>query len=362
MLDVKKIEGFRSCDAFLLIGVAMAVLSGCALDNRGEPALAGAGGVGVVAFKSSVYTVTGARCVTCHALGGQYPNIGAEDVVKAYAGARNYANFSNVESSVLVRKTMDGHCGGACSSDGSEMAALVQKWWDDGESRLAQLADGTILPAQDIPGDLSQSDFTVMQWSLDDVLPAGGVFELSVKRDLSGEGLIFAMPRIVSSRSVYVRNLEIGLDGALAGPGTYATIDRVVNGGSEAVLSSSSGILLASGPAHQLTPIFLELRESGSVSCRSLSTFIAKAKPQLSARCFSCHQGSNFDATSRFDMRGTDAQLCDASVMRVDGDANNSPLIKYPLDGINGHPLRPNGFNQTRALDILDWINEEVDE
>ncbi|MCB0417531.1 MAG: hypothetical protein KDD39_07775 [Bdellovibrionales bacterium] len=342
------------------LALTLVLLGGCALDNRGEPALAGASGIGVLAFRGSVYTVTGTRCVTCHSLGGQYPNIAAEDVTKAYAGARTYTNFSNVDASVLVRKTMDGHCGGACSSDGSEMAALVQKWWEDGESRLAQLADGIVLPAQDIPTDLSQSDFTVMQWSLDDVLPGGGVFELSLKRDLSGEGLIFSMPRIVSSRSVHVKSLEIGLDGALAGPGTYSTLDRTVNAGTEAVLSSSSGILLASGSDHQITPIFTELNESSSVSCTQLSKFVASAKPQLSNSCFGCHRGNNFDATSRFDMRGTDAELCDASLMRLDWDANNSPLIQYPLNGINGHPLRPSGFNQTRASAILEWVNDEL--
>lgn len=81
------------------------------------------------AFQSSVYKITGATCVRCHG-DIQKPLHGSPDITVAYEAAKTRVNFANAAGSIIVLKTMDGHCGlpEICKTDGSAMLAAVKAW------------------------------------------------------------------------------------------------------------------------------------------------------------------------------------------------------------------------------------------
>ncbi len=79
------------------------------------------------AFRTTVYPITRSKCVSCHASAPNPPHASA-DLAVAYAVAKSKVSLSNIPSSRLVVKTMDGHCGSACSTNGAEMIAAITAW------------------------------------------------------------------------------------------------------------------------------------------------------------------------------------------------------------------------------------------
>jgi hypothetical protein len=86
----------------------------------------------VTAFENSVYQVSRARCVSCHA--SQNPVHASSDVQQAHDIVVNQfkVNFSNVANSRLVAKLRDEahNCWSDCSENAMEMQLAIQEWAD----------------------------------------------------------------------------------------------------------------------------------------------------------------------------------------------------------------------------------------
>jgi len=115
-------NGYRSASLLVLL---FAGLQGCA-SSPAEPAHTVNSDRGIQAYQSYVYPYLRTNCASCHAT--RSPQVASEDVSQAYQASKANVNFTALESSKLVAKARDGHCGARCSGDVSELLSGVQKW------------------------------------------------------------------------------------------------------------------------------------------------------------------------------------------------------------------------------------------
>lgn len=123
------------------IGIALALAGqSCNFSKKDGAVFAisqlNSGGPSVTAFASTVYPLVRANCVSCHGA-SQSPMFAHANVSTAFNYAINIVSFANPELSTMVRKIRDGHCGIACSTDGSQLIALIDQW------RIASAAGGS---------------------------------------------------------------------------------------------------------------------------------------------------------------------------------------------------------------------------
>lgn len=84
------------------------------------------GAQGRASFESNVYPYLIKNCAPCHKQ--VPPKIASNDVDISYQAATPLINWNQIESSILIRKAKDRHCGSACETDGNELIRLIQKW------------------------------------------------------------------------------------------------------------------------------------------------------------------------------------------------------------------------------------------
>jgi hypothetical protein len=89
--------------------------------------------VSVKSFEKTVYPITRANCISCHA--SQEPLHASDDVLEAHNAVISQfkVNFANIASSRLVAKVRDENhnCWGDCAANGAEMQAAIEQWNDD---------------------------------------------------------------------------------------------------------------------------------------------------------------------------------------------------------------------------------------
>jgi hypothetical protein len=73
-----------------------------------------------------VYPLLRSRCAACHVT--QPPQIASGDVNRAYDACRTHVDFAAVQSSSLLAKAKDGHCGPACRDEGGEILSALKSW------------------------------------------------------------------------------------------------------------------------------------------------------------------------------------------------------------------------------------------
>ena len=116
----------------LLVLLAFAA-TGCGLGKKStaiaEQSLTSSAGTGpsITAFSTTLYPYVRANCVSCHG-STQSPKFAAADVHSAYDAAITVVSFDHPELSTIVRKSADGHCGSACTTDGSAVKKLILDW------------------------------------------------------------------------------------------------------------------------------------------------------------------------------------------------------------------------------------------
>ncbi len=137
---------FKGLTLFLL-ATLMVVYNNCGSPFSAPTALyfksniyGGAAEISYNAFANTVYPLTRANCVSCHAT--QQPAHASPDLKKAHDDViSNFkVNFSNIPASRMVKKLRDENhnCWGDCEDNASEMEAAISDWND------AIKASGTI--------------------------------------------------------------------------------------------------------------------------------------------------------------------------------------------------------------------------
>jgi hypothetical protein len=121
----------RVAPALLLFfwAASTVLLAGCPFEkDPGAPlAVKGGGAQGEFGYSQTVYPYVRTNCVQCHG-GSQTPVFASSNLDTAYGLAFGLVNFTVIPASKFVSKIKDGHCGGACTTDGTAMTALITQW------------------------------------------------------------------------------------------------------------------------------------------------------------------------------------------------------------------------------------------
>ncbi len=198
-------------------------------------AAAGSPGNGYKSFVINFYPLARSRCASCHG-GAISPPIASGDSASAYAASKSFVDFGAVAQSVLVAKSMNGHCGSAmCISDGGEFTSAIQRWWDQGEKSLSA---GTAILSAERLGTLSRSPTKVLGIRLGRLFP-----KLDISTLTSGHGLSAQLGQAdFVDRSASVRSVSALAQSALrAAVSDYCSLSDP----SENQVFSTNGILLA---------------------------------------------------------------------------------------------------------------------
>jgi hypothetical protein len=318
-------------------------------------------------------------CVRCHK--GANPSappwlVGKDSQI--YSNAKNYVNFADLESSRLVIRAGNGHCGGDCNEAmRGRMRTYLQNWWDGGESTCDQSFRLRTQPVR-VPADLPSDRFITLSWDLKtvDVSLRGVSMNVEIRKFTDAAGpvpgsYIIRRPRFIASQAipVAVGRVRVLNNGTFQeATNQFERINAVVSPDVETdqamsypVLSAEQTIVVEQHPGtDELTLAFDKLaRMPERRECKVMDQFRAKVMPTVQARsCLGCHTSfgaaASQTAISRFDMGGTDQELCAKFLARTWTDPNVlPPLIQYPLYGRFEHPRVLVG-----AKDVLpDWTD-----
>lgn len=311
---------------------------------------------GLAAFQNSFYAFARKNCVECHGA-NQNPKFAQADVNEAYRIAKPYADFEDFAQSVFVYRTMNGHCGLTCESDGTEMIGLIQQWWDGEKDPTApppvisKLTEPVALPSPLPEGE----EFAVMQWNLSSLGPElkDAIFEAEIQL-YNATAYRMRKPRLRTSQSpIAVENIGVGINGHFnPSANVYSTVRQRIAAKSAPVLSSAN-MLIPITPGNKISIRFKKLTPLWSVECDRSGLFQDTVFSILEARCANCHSGANTKGYSGYPMTNP-FSTCRETMQRMDADYFTlSPLISYPVQKSNGHPLKP--LSATELAVIKNW-------
>ncbi len=356
--------------------------------------LSGSGSVApgspLAAFRSTVYPLATARCVSCHIATVQ-PFFASADISAAYDSliSGGKVNLQDPASSrLVVRLSVDHHnCWSDCAANASEMQAAIAKWRDILTPPPADNGPGTppppttpvptpvptvaryntvnmLIPAGLSIGGDAAANFVKMTWPLDSpndtINPeiAGATFSLEIQA-FDNFSYRIRNPRITTPRTaVYVYDIRLAINGLVrANDATYSLLDQ-------SVPINTTGTILAPAPMIMLTDkgkgldqlaISFAKIQASNPACKNLAGFTSMVKSVMTTSCVRCHSTGNvFDMTS-----GTDASICLRTLGRVDlSIPMNSSLIVKSYTGTN-HPGGGNLISQTTMNSWITWITSE---
>jgi len=319
---------------------------------------------GLFAFEKSVYAYAQANCKGCHGE-KQQPRFAQPNVEEAYRLARLYVDFANIPNSTFVIRTMNGHCGTNCQTDGSAMRAAIGEWWENGEKDNGTPTPNTGLTTPPVAlTELSLGGaFEPFQWDLTGMGEGvrGAKFRVEVQR-FDATSYRLRKPRlIVGDANLLVDGIHFSLNG-VSDPtaNMFAGVRVEVSTGAAPPVLSAKNLVLAGakGAGDQLAVTFNALKAMGPVTCRNEALFSETVYPVLASKCFRCHTRPGGNATARFPMDGEDAEVCLGARMRgYLGEASESAVIQYPLVQANNHPSRAIGPEEASIIEA--WLKTE---
>jgi hypothetical protein len=323
---------------------------------------------GMKAFAATAHPFFVKNCGECHGA-RQAPLFALNNVEKTYPVARRLANFLVPGDSRVVERSMNGHCGmTTCMGDGKELTALITEWAKS-ESDMPSTRIRTqevLIPA------LQAGQSTKLVFDLESVQPSqvglqGSKLELDVSA-YSDDSLLFRRPRIRSGvLSVYIRDVELELNGMRLASVRFKTIDQTVAQGADAPVLSSEKILIARpADGSKLRVSFGTLFGTQNlVACKNQVQFQNKVLPIMQLRnCYYCHGGGERQlpgispAVDMWDMRKT-TDLCRGALQRSNfSQPMRSPLIWFAVGNEETHP-KSIPFLDEIAPDWTNWIESE---
>ena len=357
--------------------VALAVSAGCVGSIEDDAELTAEQRAARAAFDGQVMPLLDSNCRVCHAI---EPNVDFmkpdPDIYTRMVMWPALVNTNEPTQSKLLTK--GAHTGPAFTP---EQSSTVLEWIN-----LEKVAAG---------GELATVE-------LDPFQPIAGVNTIDLGPiGLTGSTLTFRLEQL--SVGIYLSEIMItaGPDGAhvvhplfvtwVDGAATpdpidrFSTIDLAVGAGLSGMIGGGTAVFVDVPPTAMLSVHFREVEASGEGGaggggggggggeggCAALAEFTASAQPVLSARCVSCHAGSNAMATQATDMTKVNdtspegqAAACGQILSRVNlADPPQSAIFIAPdPDSGAGHPFKFGGdagaFGDFRdALTV--WINQE---
>lgn len=234
----------------------------------------------LAAFTQTVYPITRARCINCHG-GSQQPLHASSNTTTAHNSIVNSfkVNFSNVPSSRMVQKLIEGHnCWGNCTANAMEMQLAVQDWKDllattnttggtsgggGGQAyNLTTASSGTIQAERTAVGS---ADIVTLRYNLQPLGITNAQLEVTLQ-DYDTYSYLVTNVKIVSlTYNVRVKGLYLITNGVFNPQNANLTqVDEVVPAGAGGqVLSPGSMIILKDlGPAQDRISFGFETIES----------------------------------------------------------------------------------------------------
>ena len=308
------------------------------------------------------------------------PVFASGDPQKSYEFLSRYVRFNKIEESILVVRAGNGHCGLAICKDSSDMMAQVEKWWKDGENSCQR--NGKFFSEElPVPPTLpsAESGFGTLSF---DLAPNGPQFK-GVKLLIDAQDYVkasdkskgayrFKSPRLVGGTSpIYLSDVKILLNGNYDfGYNPYQAIERTVYfqpdststmGSISPVLSGQTSIVVKDGvpnPKLQISFSALEVT-TGSAACYRGDVFKSEVMGAISTlNCATCHQSmANATGARAFDCSAGVEDLCKTATGLVDMKFKRaSPLLVFPVKGLEGHPgLKPDEL-ETYSTAITKWL------
>lgn len=338
---------------------------------------------GLQAFKNTVYAKVIRDCAGCHdGTRGNAPPFASADPATSYAQLINYANFVNVDHSLIVQRAGNNHCGiSLCqAASGTEMSGLVSSWWSTGQSQCQYM--GTYTTAQQaLPSNLPgmNDGFTTMTFDLGSIKPElkGISFQIGVQDYLDASpqthgAIRFRSPRFVGGgQSLYVKNIKVMLNGAFtASYNIYTTVDRTVSffkindavKTATPIVSGESLLILKDGKSNPMITVSFEDIHvtTDQPSCANVSGYTSQVKPVLTTlQCMSCHQaGGGSIAEKTLDFTADDTRQCETVSALLDPHYFMlSAMMKFPSIGLIKHPALTDDQRLQYAKALQTWLS-----
>jgi hypothetical protein len=349
------------------------------------------------AFETTAYEPLTRSCTTCHAT-LRSPLLASATLRRAYQQALTVVSFERPERSRIVQKMNDGHCGPACEARGSEMISAIESWKaahsaaTDSEcgsgtppapaetAKEQVINERTIFSvAVPLPANLPLGPDAYVDIAVP--LPNGleGLLYLQVQRytvrdGIDGGSYRFRMPRlyIASGNSpLYLKDLGLSINyGTKSVFVTYHSLDTSVGpSGSPGTSPLLSPLITDPIPQEKesgdaLVLSFGVLRTTEAVNCKNVTGFRdlvynPASGIALTRNCQSCHTAGHVRAANYTMAAGeTLADVCRRVLPRITRlTPEQSPLIRNPATGANGHPYTVTGdFSK-----FVEWIESERD-
>lgn len=171
------------------------------------------------AFAKTLHPVLRAKCIACHDVGGIGPEHSAADIAVAYPIARMPVNFMDIGSSLFVKKVAQKHwLNYDDTAQGmlvSELAPLIQAWWDEGEAECEvsyAYKSGNLALPSDLP-TRSDGKYTTLEWNLGDCALSVDVQEFAPVTETNLGAYRVKAPRITCTKAHHIEGLRFFVNG-----------------------------------------------------------------------------------------------------------------------------------------------------
>ncbi len=310
---------------------------------------------GFKAFEGSLHPLLRNNCIGCH---DSTPNPQAVAAPHSAANSHTsyyyqitYIDWSKMEDSKIMDKVRTAHWkkypgGDNVKTSEDDVRKALTMWWEGGQKDCPSLGKFISKPAS-LAGDLSNwKRVSVNLPNETDVLKDG---HFSVETKIENGRYYFRKPFIDGVKlPVRVKRIYTVLNGR----GYDTPFDQIKGiveqeaSGTTGVLSShTTSIPVENAATDALSFGFDDLKGVPKFECVNMEEFKKSVKTEIQRRnCTNCHGGEGkagtANAKNRLNMDANESELCRAMLTRGNGQYTvESPLIAYPLSGVNGHPV-----------------------
>lgn len=320
------------------------------------------------AFEETVYAITRANCVSCHAT--QQPMHAADNVVTAHDAVITgfKVNFSNIENSRLVKKLRDDNhnCWGDCEENANEMAQAISDWNDAIKNSGApqppvDLAHYTeeILLSEAFNG----AAIVTLRYDVSEIVRVPGVeFRVDIS-EYDSFSYQLTNPRIsTSSVDIRAKNIKVLVNGQYNPQhSTYTIIDQIATPQNGQLSTYSMVVLKEDGPLEDKISFSFEvLKVDEGINdldeedlTVSLATFEDTVYPVTRMYCINCHTDQEPPHASNNIAVAHDVVLTQSLVNF------NVPANSRLVEKVRG---RHNCGSQTQCNNIADQFQAAIEE
>lgn len=302
---------------------------------------------GITAFSQTLHPLLRRDCLPCHDTGGisGKPHSVA-DPEKSYTRMVGYVDWSQIDSSYLVKKGGNRHClkyeGGKCQTTEEDLRQVLKQWWEMGQKECPNF--GAYVTQPEVISKPSQT----LHFDLSRYVAGLGPIALTVQVEtLEGRHLL-SRPRLKGhTAAVSIEGLKILKNGKLQNEENHWELVKAsVLPGESPLLSADILELAKESEADEISVGLKNLKKRDSFHCQHLETFRKDVLALLPrGACYRCHGGGSTEeagepiAKMALNLDGTDEELCQRLLLRGSTRyATSSPLIALPLHGALGHP------------------------